>query len=205
MRNKEERAMQGARVKLYLLVSGLFDQPEEACSDFHFSLVAKLLHDAPPQWGFRVALARLERDLVEDAHAGAQLDAEYARLFGAGEVPALAPPRATHWLGDESVERVGRLMSACYGVESCPDPGHLICELEFMAYLVADDTATRDIQAEFLANHLARWIPPFVRAVRKTGALPRFRLAADLLERLIRSETLLLGAPGASRESLRVA
>ncbi len=183
--------MQGTRVKLYLLASGLFDQPEEACSDFHFSLTAKLLHGAPPQWPFQRVLEALEWDLVEDAYDGPELGAEHGRLFGTDGQRAAVPAHAAHWLRYDQSAAVGQLMSA-HGMEFGQVPDHLICELEFMAYLVAEDPATRDVQREFVVNHLARWIPPFLQGVRSRAALPRYRLAADLLECLIRSEVLLL-------------
>lgn len=193
--------MQGTRVKLYLLASGLFDQPEEACSDFHFSLAAKLLHGAPTQWSFRSVLEALEWDLVEDAYIGPELSAEHGRLFGADGRRAAVPAHAAQWLRYDQSAAVGQLMSS-HGMEFGQVPDHLICELEFMAYLVAEDPATRHVQCEFVVNHLAHWIPHFVQGVRSRAALPRYRLAAELLERLIRSEVLLLAQPLAEGQAV---
>ncbi len=197
--------MPSNRVKLYLLVAGLFDQPEEACADFHFSLIAKLLQSLPVQSSCRQPLEALERDVVENAFPADVLEAEYQRLFAPG---GLVSPACTSWLDLSAAEAVRHLM-ARYGVggETSPD---LIGELEFMAYLIAEDASTRALQHHFLQSHLGRWIPYFSQAVRFAAHLPRYRMAAELLERLVQEEISLLNAqagecPVPSQDHLRAA
>ncbi len=189
--------MQDIRVKLYMLAAGLFDQPDDACSDFHFSLIAKLLHTAPQNWACRAVLEALERDIVEDAHS-AGLNAEHARLFGDG---GAVPPHAGHWLGGDAEEGLalmaGQGMAADLGIA----PGHIISELEFMAYLVADDPVTRPAQRHFLQHHLGRWAPSFAAALRRAARLPRYRLVADFLDTLTASEAALLTGAEARRRT----
>jgi len=181
--------MQSTRVKLYLLVAGLFDQPEEACADFHFSLIAKLLQTLPAPWSCRQTLEALECDVVENAFPVEMLDAEYQRLFAHG---GLVSPCCTNWLDRSAADEVRRLM-ARHGVGGGETPD-LVSELEFMAYLIADDAATRPHQRHFLQHHLGRWIPYFSQAVRFAAHLPRYRLAAELLERLVLEEIVFLNA-----------
>jgi TorA maturation chaperone TorD len=180
--------MQDIRVKLYMLAAGLFDQPDDACSDFHFSLIAKLLHAAPQDWACRPVLEALERDIVEDAHSAA-LNAEHDRLFGEG---GAVPPYAGHWLGRDAEEGLALMAGHGMAADLAIVPGHIISELEFLAYLVADDPVTRPAQRHFLQRHLGRWAPPFAAALRRAARLPRYRLAADFLDTLMVSEAALL-------------
>lgn len=194
--------MQSIRVKLYLLVAGLFDQPEEACADFHFSLIAKLRQSTPPQWQCRATLEGLEREMVEDSHSAAELNAEYERLFASG---GRVSPSSASWLPAAAIDEAQRLM-ARHGLAdgNLPD---LIGELEFMAYLIADDSATRHLQRHFLQRHLGRWIPYFAQSVRFAAHLPRYRLAAELLEQVVLGDIAWLNGAGVEPSSphLRVA
>lgn len=194
--------MQSIRVKLYLLVAGLFDQPEDACADFHFSLIAKLRQSIPPQWPCRATLEALEREIVEDRHSPAELNAEYEHLFAPG---GRVSPSSASWLPAAAIDEAQRLM-ARHGLagDKAPD---LIGELEFMAYLIADDSATRQLQRHFLQRHLGRWIPYFSQAVRFAAHLPRYRLAAELLEQVVIGDIAWLNSDSDERSSphLRVA
>lgn len=191
------------RVKLYMLASGLFDQPEPISSDFHFSLVAKLLHDAPADWPYRSTLEALERDLVKETDF-ARLEAEYDHLFTAGSCGAMVPPRGDFWLRGGAAREARELM-ANYGIAlfgNVPEHAdHLVTELEFMACLIAEDGDTRDLQRYFLRRHLARWLPRFAQAVYVEARLPRYRLAASLLVQLMEVEGELLGRGTPVRES----
>ncbi len=184
--------MDSLRVKLYLLVAGLFDQPEDACADFHFSLVAKLRQGIPPQWPCRGILEALERDMLEDSHSAAEMNAEYERLFAPG---GRISPCSASWLSAEAAGEARRLM-AKHGLTAGKAPD-LIGELEFMAYLIADDSATGHLQRQFLQSHLVKWIPYFAQAVRFAARLPRYRLAAELLELAVLGDMAWLngGAP----------
>ncbi len=191
------------RVKLYMLVSGLFDEPEAISGDFHFSLVAKLLQDAPAEWPYRGILEALERDLLAETDSG-RLATEYDHLFVSGPGGAMVPPRGDFWLRGGAARDARELM-ANYGLAlfgNAPEHAdHLVTELEFMACLVAEDSDTRDLQRYFLRRHLARWLPRFAEAVFAEARLPRYRLAASLLAKLIAVESELLGRSAPVRES----
>lgn len=191
------------RVKLYMLASGLFDRPEALSSDFHFSLVAKLLHDAPADWPYRSILESLERDLVSGPDM-ARLETEYDHLFAPGPGGAMVPFRGDFWLRGGAAREARELM-ANYGIAlfgNVPEHAdHLVTELEFMACLIAEDGETRDLQRYFLRRHLARWLPRFAQAVYAEARLPRYRLAASLLVTLMEVEGELLGRGTPARES----
>lgn len=198
--------MQSLRVKLYMLLAGLLDQPEDVCADFHFSLIAKLLQDAPPDSPCRPALEALEREIVEDAHSAAELHAEYARLFGDERGPGRVPTRSAAWLEEREGREALRIMRS-HGMGGA-EAAHIIGELEFMAYLIADDQASRPIQRDFLASYLARWVPYFAQAVRFAARLPRYRLTAALLEQVVQADLNFLqdeAQAAAPTEHLRVA
>ncbi len=191
------------RVKLYMLAAGLFDQPEEVSSDFHFSLVAKLLHDAPADWTYRAVLESLERDLVSGP-SFSRLEAEYEHLFGAGPGGAMVPTRGDFWLRGGAAREARELMTN-YGLAlfgNAPEHAdHLVTELEFMACLIAEDDETRDLQRYFLRRHLARWLPRFAQSVYAEAHLPRYRLAAALLVQLMEEEGEFLGRTAPVRDT----
>lgn len=191
------------RVRLYMLVSGLFDEPETVSGDYHFSLVAKLLRDAPADWPYRSLLEALERDLLAET-GPERLAAEYDRLFVSGPCGAMVPPRGDFWLRGAAARDARELMAnhgiALFG--NAPEHAdHLVTEVEFMACLVADDGDTRDLQRYFLRRHLARWLPRFAEAVFAEARLPRYRLAACLLTKLIEVESEFLGRSAPHRET----
>jgi TorA maturation chaperone TorD len=198
--------MQNLRVKLYLLLAGLLDLPEEVCANFHFSLIAKLLQDAPSDWPLRPALEALEREIVEDASNAAELHNEYVRLFGDEQETGMVATTASAWL-DKAAGSAARDARSAHGMPG-DEAGDIIGELEFMAYLIADDQASRPIQRDFLESYLARWTPYFAQAVRFAARLPRYRLTAELLEQAITADLQYLRRelqPAVLTEHLRVA
>lgn len=197
--------MPNLRVKLYLLLAGLLDQPEEVCANFHFSLIARLLQDAPADWSCRPLLEALERDIVEDAATPAELHGEYVRLFGDESSPGVVATGSATWLDANAREAVRDTMSQ-HGMGS-EEPASIIGELEFMAYLIADDQASRPIQRDFLEQNLGRWAGWFAQAVRFSARLPRYRLTAELLETAIHADLEFLRGSdeAAPTEHLRVA
>lgn len=182
------------RVKLYMLASGLFEQPEASSSDFLFAVVSNLLRSTLTDWPYRNILEALERDLVEDLDSVADLRAEHERLFS-GANGGLVSPYADFWLKGGAL-REGRELMASHGMASFGGSpgyaGHLLAELEFMACLVADDGNTRDTQRHFVRRHLVRWLPRFAQEVLSEARLARYRLAAGLLLRLLAVEGELL-------------
>lgn len=165
--------------------------------------------------GLKDAAARIAR------HAGIAIPAdtdwaaaeyEFNRLFvGPAAVPA--PPFASAWsetdralMGRATMEArqtYHRLGLAVPGEGVIPDD-HLAYELEAVlamkSMLAAQagepDAGTAELHAWFIGEHLAHWIPPFVRTVREhaTGG-GVIALAADALSSWFESERNSTAAP----------
>ena len=176
----------------------------EALRDFFAASDAHGLKDAA------VSIAR---------HAGIEIPAdtdwaaaeyEFNRLFvGPAAVPA--PPFASAWTetdralmgratmeAREAYHRLG-LAVPCEG--AIPDD-HLAYELEavlVMKAMLATETGAPDagaLHAWFVGEHLTRWIPPFVRAVREHASEGGVAaLAADALASWFDSERNSTAAP----------
>ena len=153
---------------------------------------------------------RAEDDLIEE------LAVEYARLF-LGPGPHIAPYASTHLGGEGAglwgpatvwVKRFIRDAGFDYsdGYRDLPD--HISVELEFMGEMTArearalehhdPDEAKRigEIEAEFVADHLAIWVPAFCEKVGSTSELNFYRVMARLAADFIRSEELDLAGDG---------
>jgi TorA maturation chaperone TorD len=180
--------------------------PIEALRDFYAATDAGGLKDAA------VRIAR---------HAGIELPAdtdwaaaeyEFNRLFvGPAAVPA--PPFASAWsetdralMGRapmEARQTYHRLGLAVPGEGVIPDD-HLAYELEAVLAMKAmlssqagaQDAGIADLHAWFVGEHLARWIPPFVRTVRDHATDDGVvALAADALASWFESERNSTAAP----------
>lgn len=165
--------------------------------------------------GLKDAAARIAR------HAGIEIPAdtdwaaaeyEFNRLFvGPAAVPA--PPFASAWsetdralMGRatmEAREAYHRLGLAVPGEGVIPDD-HLAYELEAVlamktvrtAQAGAADEETAELHAWFVGEHLAHWIPPFVRTVREHATRGGvIALAADALAAWFDSELNSTAAP----------
>ncbi len=150
---------------------------------------------------------RPEDELVED------LAAEYTRLFiGPG---SHIPPYSAIHLGGEgaslwgpSTTWVQRYIEAA-GFEYRPDyrelPDHIGVELEFMQVITAREAWAleeqnedkvldlRNIEEDFISEHLARWVPIFCERVMTKAELPFYREMAKLTKDFVLSETEALG------------
>ena len=184
------------RVKLYMLASSLFDEPDGEKTDFHFALVSHLLRNGPADWPFGGLLQALERDLVYGGEEA--LGGEYRRLF-TGLDDGRVPPHAEHWMPRAARQKVVAAPGMAM-LDACGDAGALIAQLEFMAYLIADDENTRARQRDFHQHCLARWVPRFAQAVFEETTQPRYHLAAGFLLKLMAVEGAFL-----QRAQLRVA
>ena len=95
----------------------------------------------------------------------------------------------------------GLTMSESY--DALPD--HVAAELEFMFYLVRQETVTsestqleradvwRERQRQFLSEHLLRWMPSFLERVTASARRPFYRLLGHLTKVILGSEKRYLG------------
>lgn len=158
--------------------------------------------------GLQGAAVRIAESSGAEIPAGTDWTAaeyEFNRLFvGPAAVPA--PPFASAWsetdralMGRATMEArqtYHRLGLAVPGEGVIPDD-HLAYELEAVlamkAWLAAQtgapDAEIADLHAWFVGEHLARWIPPFVRTVREHATRGGvIALAADALDSWFDSE-----------------
>jgi TorA maturation chaperone TorD len=186
--------MAHALPQAYLLTAALFDRPEQDAP------VWELVHvlanrDAAHTPGHELMLAVMG-ELSRNDYVPGELDAEYNRLFVFNLPRVPAQPYASWWLepGHElmgaATRKLGTLMAA-RGMAVSPDsglsPDHIVTELELMACLVEEGEAAAG-DRRFLREHLLTWAPHFLAAVRAARPLVRYRLAADLLDRLLKWE-----------------
>lgn len=160
-------------------------------------------------------LDRPERELIED------LAVEYTRLF-IGPGRHIPPYASVHVKGEEgslwgpSTAWAKRFIEST-GLGYRPDyrglPDHISVELEFMQQLTKHEAralegrdedkvgALRQLQKEFLAAHLAAWVPSFCDKVAAQAELSFFREMAKLTKDFIRSESEILAETGKSAPS----
>lgn len=143
-----------------------------------------------------------EEELLED------LAVEFTALF-IGPGKHVAPYAAVYSGGDgaslwnSETSKVQCFIRAS-GFEYRPDfndlPDHISVELEFMQHLTARQAAAWDkgdlkeakrlryLEATFLRDHLANWIPAFCERITLKAEHPFYRALAGLTQDLIRSE-----------------
>lgn len=188
------------RPQLYILASGLFNQPTHTRLKDLYSLLSELLSTMPADAFWRKTLIALKPHLNYDKN----LEVEYNRLFILAFPNATVQPYGSYWLETEQC-LMGRStmeikeMMAEYGIEVAENtgllPDHIVSELEFMAFLAnQDDDKAIQTQQQLLKQHLARWTPQFITALHKAEPVPYYQLAADFLEQLINSDAQKLTA-----------
>ncbi|MEW5768558.1 MAG: molecular chaperone TorD family protein [bacterium] len=139
-------------------------------------------------------LSRNEEELLED------LAVEYARLF---IVPGISLPPyesvyAEGMLSGESAQQVGNFYRKCgmEVVEASFLPDHVGLELELMSYLKQkeadalkngnqDTSRWMELQKEFMADHLGKWVPQFFTMVEKGTESPFYKEMAKLGRELL--------------------
>ncbi|EDN66520.1 component of anaerobic dehydrogenase [Beggiatoa sp. PS] len=176
------------RPQLYMLASGLFNQPTKERLEALPGLIAQLqlaMPDAP--WAD--TLNALEAEMVYEKTK----EIEYSRLFilDARSVPA--QPFGSYWLESDQC-LLGKTtmevkeMMAQHGIEVADNagllPDHIVSELEFMAYLASQDE-TLETQNRLLEQHLAKWVPQFIAAIQAANPMTYYRLATDFLEKFL--------------------
>jgi TorA maturation chaperone TorD len=177
------------RSSLYLLAAVLFDEPRAELRDARRSLIARVAYRSPNQARWVAPLLEISDARLNEE----QLRIEYARLFVLAQPRVVAQPYGSCWLepdrqlmGNTTIEV--RNMMREHGL--APDahsgllPDHIVCELEFMAWL-AEQEDTQDTQEVLLQRHLGIWVPRFLDAL-DTCEPPRFyRMAARYLREVL--------------------
>jgi TorA maturation chaperone TorD len=186
--------------QLYLLASGLFNQPTHIRLKGLHSLLSELLSAMPADAPWQKTLIALKPHLNNDK----ELEVEYSRLFILAFPNATVQPYGSYWLETEQC-LMGRStmeikeMMAEHGIEVAENtgllPDHLVSELEFMAYLANQDDEKAVQTQRQLLEHLTHWIPQFITALKKAEPVPYYQLAADFLEQLINSDVQELSHP----------
>ncbi len=131
-------------------------------------------------------LAARARRLGETFAASEELLVDYTRLF-LGPSEAFARPYASAWMNCDAAQVVALYAEAGFEIdESFRElPDHVAAELEFLYVLLHDDRA--ELARRFLEGHLAKWIPPFARAVAAGARTPFYRELAELTKELLQS------------------
>jgi len=177
--------------QLYLLASGLFNQPTPARINDLCRLLNDLLQTTPKNAPMLPILKALKSQL----NYNKVLKTEYSRLFILAFPNEPVQPFASYWLeSDHSLMGNSTLeikkMMAEHGIEVAENsgllPDHIVSELEFIAYLASqDDEKARQTQRQLLEQHCARWMPQFIEALNKSNPMPYYQLAADFLKQLM--------------------
>jgi putative dimethyl sulfoxide reductase chaperone len=176
--------------QLYLLASGLFNQPTPARLSDLQNLLNELLQTIPENAPELPILSAIQSQLIYSE----DLETEYIRLFILAFPNQPVQPFASYWLeadqglmGNSTIEI--KKMMAEHGIEVAENsgllPDHIVSELEFLAYLASqDDENARQTQQQLLEQHCVHWIPQFIEAVHKSNPIPYYQLAADYLKQL---------------------
>ena len=177
--------------QLYLLASGLFNQPTPDRLEDLRRLLYELLQTTPKNAPVFPILKALKSQL----NYNKELKTEYSRLFILAFPNEPVQPFASYWLeSDHSLMGNSTLeikkMMAEHGIEVAENsgllPDHIVSELEFIAYLASqDDEKARQTQQQLLEQHCARWMPQFIEALNKSNPMPYYQLAADFLKQLM--------------------
>ena len=133
------------------------------------------------------------------------LKIDFTRLF-VGPFKVLAPPYGSVYLennqmmGESTIDVRNWYEKDGLDVVINDAPDHIAMELEFMYYLVVQQTQAaneenlQDIQLYqqkqkmFLCSHLARWVPPFAKNVQENAQTEFYRKLAGLTEMFVQKD-----------------
>lgn len=182
---------------VYRVLAELFRYPDDARIAMLVTAAPELRRRSEPlrslpfsaAWeGLLTALEDLDDERI------VPLQDEYTALFLAGARVRSCPPYASaHWPdGGVGAGSIAAEVERAYteaGLVSLPHerPDHLAVELEFLSFLCGEEARERGAAAgiwlaregSFLADHLLRWLPRFVEAIRETAPGSLYRKAAD--------------------------
>jgi putative dimethyl sulfoxide reductase chaperone len=176
------------RPQLYMLASGLFNQPTKERLEALTGLLTQLQSNRPDAPWANIFKA-LETEMAYEKAK----EIEYSRLFILDRLKTPAQPFGSYWLEDDQL-LLGKTtievkqMMAKHGIEVADNvgllPDHIVSELEFMAYLASQDD-TLETQHQLLTQHLAKWVPQFIAAIHGANPITYYQLAADFLEKFL--------------------
>lgn len=180
--------MKVIRAILYHLAARLFEPPSDDQTDAVRALLVSLLYSAPEDAPWLASLAAIAQQVAAEPAPGD----EYRRLFVVGTGAIAAQPYASRWLESEERGRAIGLVQglmAQYGLGEGQPSGrladHIVSELDFMAFLAERGDATLDDQRTLLFDHLLRWLPCFLAALREGHPAPLYDLAGGFLGELL--------------------
>jgi len=205
---------------LYRFLGQAFSYPETAFADILLKDgMWDELRDADDVLGRGAEQTIAEMKIFVSQYSGntqkllTDLQIEYTYLF-INAVPRVpAPPYESVYSGrgllmGEPVSRVLHLyreagLTMRENYDALPD--HIGAELEFMFYLVQQETKAkqtderetadtwREKQSHFLSEHLLQWSSPFMARVTQNARMPFYRLLAELSGAFFNTEQKLIG------------
>lgn len=197
-----------SRANAYRLLADCYQAPErlEVRNLEWLASIAELLHPEGGQSAWAMAEAFQQADAERE-----ELRVAHAKLF-IGPFDLLAPPFGSVYLdeerrvmGDSTMDAVGFYAKAGLDPngEFHEPPDHITTELEFMYYLGYQQMTTcdpkyLDFQGQFLAHHLARWVPSFSQRILASNLHPFYNQLALLTSLFIQGEAAEFGLSPAS-------
>ncbi|MCK5877163.1 MAG: molecular chaperone TorD family protein [Candidatus Marithrix sp.] len=177
--------------QLYILASGLFNQPTPTCIANLQGLLDELLQTIPENSSWQTIFKVLKPQL----NYNQDLEIEYNRLFVLSFPHSTIQPFASYWLesdqglmGNSTLEI--KNMMAEHGIKVAENagllPDHIVSELEFIAYLASqNDEKSLQTKQQLLGQHCAYWMPQFIEALQAINPTLYYQLAANFLKQLI--------------------
>ncbi len=145
---------------------------------------------------------------LPEASAENDLCRAYTRLFLGPGRPIAHPYESVYvegqLLGEAAVQVAASYAEAGLrlSISERELPDHVSVELAFMAYLAAQEESDpavaemwRQLQRQFLFEHLARWLPQFCEKVEKSNAHPFYCEAVRAVKELVEQDVTLLLPP----------
>ncbi len=201
------------RQGLYRLLAALFLYPDRERLA-RLQNVALALQQVDDLWGGNPFAGPLERLLgvvsTLDQETAVAIENEYVRLF---QVRPAAPPYQSFYLDPDGLVRGWIAVQleceyATAGLTLSPAlrelPDHVAVELEFLAYLCGQEAKAQEIgaweksvrarerQRAFLAGHLGRWLPLFVRKAQEANPATLYGPTIESTSAFIRHDLQLL-------------
>lgn len=200
MAQQEELSVSLVRQSTYQLLQQVFTFPED---DFFQLLMEGTLlasiQTITQQLGFGAELVQeFQGEVMEQLTSidgsketfleGLQID--YTKLFISAYPGAVVPPYACKHLKEgPEVVKTPEIFWQRAGVELTSQwrelPDHVVAEFGFMVWLINDEVRTREIQREFVLQHLSHWLPRFLQLVEEEAGTPFYQLLAKFATEFI--------------------
>lgn len=193
------------RSDIYRFLSALFYTPESQLivEENLFENLTNALRRVFPE--AVVLSAKMQNALLEEKE---EIEVDYAKLF-VGPFELLAPPYGSVYLenarrvmGDSTIEvmKIYRENGLFLDEDFKEMPDHITVELEFMSYLIDQETQARDLsfgdvvvsyiekQDLFLNSVLMEWVPSFCNRINENTENSFYRALSDCLLMFLKKE-----------------